>query len=133
MASAVSAASWFAVTLIAMGKRRAQLLLLGMAALGGVASWRHYTPASPWLRRLLPVFLASGSVGTWMFGESMVADVAAAEARSTGERTEASFSAVFGWALRISIAVSVLVSSLMLNAAGLAMDSGASDEGQKPT
>jgi GPH family glycoside/pentoside/hexuronide:cation symporter len=108
-----------------LGKSATQLLLLGWAALGSVLSWWFYSPEHPWLQLLLPLFLSPGTVGLWMFGESMVADVCAAEARRTGERHEAMFSAVFGWILKAATAVAILASNLLLNATGFDVAAGA--------
>jgi len=107
------------------GKREVQLGALALAALGALFSWWLYSPVHPWLMLLLPLFLAPGMIGLWMFGESMVGDVCQVETLRTGFHREAIFSAVFGWILKAAAAVAVLGSNLMLNATGFDVALGA--------
>jgi GPH family glycoside/pentoside/hexuronide:cation symporter len=101
-----------------LGKRNTLRAGLASGCLGALASWWLFNPTLPWLQLLLPILLAPATVGLWLFGESMVADVCAAEALRSGVRREAMFSAVFGWLLRTSAALAVLASNLLLNATG---------------
>ncbi|WP_043582792.1 MFS transporter [Geminisphaera colitermitum] len=110
------------------GKRNALVisLLWGFCSAG---SWWFYTPSLPWLQLLAPVFLGPATTALWLLGESMVADVCDAEARRTGERCEAIFSAVFGWILKTGTAFSILGFNLLLNGVGfdVALGTGQGD------
>ncbi|WP_081722284.1 MFS transporter [Geminisphaera colitermitum] len=100
-----------------IGKRNTLILCL-LWGCGSAASWWFYTPAYSVLQLLAPLFLGPSTIGLWLLGESMVADVCDVEARRTGERNEAVFSALFGWIMKTGTALAILGFNMLLNGIG---------------
>ncbi|MDR1283967.1 MAG: MFS transporter [Opitutaceae bacterium] len=100
-----------------IGKRNTLVLALlwGCCSAG---SWWFYTPSVPALQLLAPLFLGPATIGLWLLGESMVADICEVEALRTGERNEAVFSALFGWIMKTGTALAILGFNMLLNGVG---------------
>jgi GPH family glycoside/pentoside/hexuronide:cation symporter len=101
-----------------MGKRRALMLNLTFALVVFASTWWLYNPRFPWFQ-----LVASGTIGLcsaalWVMHGSMGADVMDYDELHSFKRREGAFSACSSWIMKTSIALSMLLSGVVLNATG---------------
>ncbi len=101
-----------------VGKRTALGLALGLGALAYGASWWMYAPGHAGLFVLNASLTVVASTGLWVLAPSMCVDVVDAEERRSGQRREGAFSSWMSWAVKLSLAGSLLASGLILDATG---------------
>ena len=109
-----------AVALVARraGKRRTLAGGLLFVALGFGISWWTYTPQAPYLQALTLALISPGLACLWIIGPSMLADICDLDELQTGLRREGMYSASFTWAIKVGIALTMVLSGYMLNWAG---------------
>jgi GPH family glycoside/pentoside/hexuronide:cation symporter len=101
-----------------LGKRRALMANLSFGIVVFASTWWLYSPKIPWLQ-----LVASGTIGLcasalWVMHGSMGADVMDFDELSSHKRREGAFSACSSWIMKTSIAASMLLSGIVLNATG---------------
>jgi GPH family glycoside/pentoside/hexuronide:cation symporter len=106
-------------------KKAVLYLVIGMAITGYLSVYLCYTPRHPWLQ-ILPSFLIGPSnLGLVMILPAMQADIADYDELQTGQRREGSFSAVFSWAYKASVTMTVGLAGVLLVATGFNIKLGA--------
>ena len=113
--AAIPLIAWMAMR---WGKRGALFIILGMAALGGVAKWFIYTPDLPYLLLLDPVLSGPIWVAMSILLPSMMADLCDVDEFQFGRRREGVFGAVFSWMQKMGFSLTFLVSGIALEASG---------------
>jgi GPH family glycoside/pentoside/hexuronide:cation symporter len=90
--------------------------------------WVGYNPDHPyWLLFAAPlVAFGVGSLFTLM--GSMIADVCDYDELGTRRRREGVFGAIYWWMVKVGMAMAGLLTGIMLNASGFAVDLGAQTE-----
>jgi GPH family glycoside/pentoside/hexuronide:cation symporter len=101
-----------------MGKRPTLITGLVLVIVGFGASWWTYTPHAPYLQGLTLALISPGLACLWIIGPSMIADICDVDELETGLRREGMFSAAFTWSIKLSIAVTMILSGYMLKIAG---------------
>ncbi len=101
-----------------LGKRRALMANLVFGMIVFASTWWLYNPRLPWLQ-----LGASGTIGLcaaalWVMHGSMGADVMDYDELHSHKRREGAFSACSSWIMKTSIALSMLLSGIVLNATG---------------
>lgn len=81
-------------------------------------SWWTYTPQMPYLQAVTLALISPGLACLWIIGPSMLADVCDLDELKTGLRREGMYSATFAWTIKLSIALTMILSGYMLNWAG---------------
>jgi|TARA_B110000467_G_C18335302_1_gene497051 GPH family glycoside/pentoside/hexuronide:cation symporter len=100
------------------GKKKILTIAIFINLLGHVAKIWCYVPGSPLLICIPPALLAAGFAGLWVIIPSMNADICDKDELDTGTSSEGMYSAVYGWFLKTSISVAVMLGGLLLVASG---------------
>ena len=105
-----------------IGKRRTFLITVSLSLVGYALKWFGYNPDHPyWLLYAAPlVAFGVGSLFTLM--GSMIADVCDYDELETRQRREGVFGAIYWWMVKIGMALAGLLTGIMLNASGFAVD-----------
>jgi glycoside/pentoside/hexuronide:cation symporter, GPH family len=106
-------------------KRTALQACLVAGFIGTLAKWWLYDPAHPWLTLIVHALLGSGIAGMWVLVYSMVADVSEFEELSSGREMAGFFAAIQMWVTKVGMALSVLVSGVLLDTSGFRVEYGA--------
>ncbi len=101
-----------------LGKRQTLAAGLVFIMIGFGVSWWTYTPAMPYLQGVSLALISPGLACLWIIGPSMLADVCDLDELKTGLRREGMYSATFTWTIKLSIALTMVLSGYMLNWAG---------------
>lgn len=101
-----------------MGKRQTLAAGIAFVVLGFGVSWWTYTPQMPYLQAVTLALISPGLACLWIIGPSMLADVCDLDELKTGLRREGMYSATFAWTIKLSIALTMVLSGYMLNWAG---------------
>jgi len=101
-----------------IGKRPTLISGLSLVIVGFGISWWTYTPQAPYLQGLTLALISPGLACLWIVGPSMIADICDVDELQTGLRREGMFSAAFAWSIKLSIALTMILSGYMLNLAG---------------
>jgi len=111
-----------------IGKRRTFLITISVSLLGYALKWVGYNPDHPyWLLYAAPlVAFGVGSLFTLM--GSMIADVCDYDELDTHQRREGVFGAIYWWMVKIGMALAGLLTGIMLNASGFAVELAAQPE-----
>ncbi len=105
--------SWAATR---FGKKKILTIAICINALGYIAKIWCYVPGYPLLICIPPVLLAAGFAGVWVIVPSMTADICDKDELDTGTRREGMYSAAYGWFLKTSISVGMLIGGLLIAA-----------------
>ena len=105
-----------------IGKRRTFLTTVSISLVGYALKWVGYNPDHPyWLLYAAPlVAFGVGSLFTLM--GSMIADVCDYDELGTHQRREGVFGAIYWWMVKIGMALAGLLTGIMLNASGFAVE-----------
>jgi GPH family glycoside/pentoside/hexuronide:cation symporter len=111
-----------------IGKRRTFLITISISLVGYALKWIGYNPDHPyWLLYAAPlVAFGVGSLFTLM--GSMIADVCDYDELGTGRRREGVFGAIYWWMVKIGMALAGLLTGIMLNTSGFAVELEAQPE-----
>ncbi len=118
----IGIATWLSTKI---GKRNAFLITVSLSIVGYALKWVGYNPAHPYLLLIAAPFIAFGLGSLFTLVSSMVADVCDLDELQTGTRREGMFGAVYWWMVKLGLAVSSLISGILLNASGFNVALGA--------
>ena len=105
-----------------LGKRRTFLLTISLSLVGYALKWFGYNPDYPFLLLVSCPFVAFGTGSLFTLMGSMVADVCDYDELETGQRREGVFGAIYWWMVKVGMALAGLLTGVMLNASGFAVD-----------
>ncbi|MDO8603122.1 MAG: MFS transporter [Candidatus Omnitrophota bacterium] len=115
-------ATWISTKI---GKRNTFLITVSISIIGYALKWIGYNPNHPYLLLIAAPFIAFGLGSLFTLVGSMVADVCDADELETGTRREGMFGAVYWWMVKLGLAVSSLLSGILINATGFNIALGA--------
>jgi GPH family glycoside/pentoside/hexuronide:cation symporter len=111
-----------------IGKRRTFLITVSFSLFGYALKWFGYNPDHPyWLLYAAP-FVAFGVGSLFTLMGSMIADVCDYDELNTRQRREGVFGAIYWWMVKIGMALAGLLTGIMLNASGFAVELAAQSE-----
>jgi len=108
-----------------IGKRNTFLITISISIIGYALKWIGYNPNHPYLLLIAAPFIAFGLGSLFTLVGSMVADVCDVDELKTDTRREGMFGAVYWWMVKLGLAVSSLLSGILLNATGFNIALGA--------
>jgi GPH family glycoside/pentoside/hexuronide:cation symporter len=108
-----------------IGKRAAFLICVSISIIGYALKWIGYNPEHPYLLLIAAPFMAFGLGSLFTTVSSMVADVCDLDELQTGTRREGMFGAVYWWMVKLGLAISSLISGILLNVSGFNVALGA--------
>jgi GPH family glycoside/pentoside/hexuronide:cation symporter len=111
-----------------IGKRKTFMITISVSLVGYALKWVGYNPDHPyWLLYSAPfVSFGVGSLFTLM--GSMIADVCDYDELHTGRRREGVFGAIYWWMVKVGMALAGLLTGIILNASGFAVELEAQTE-----
>ena len=115
-------ATWLSTKI---GKRRTFLITISISVIGYALKWIGYNPNYPYLLLIAAPFIAFGLGSLFTLVSSMVADVCDFDELQTGTRREGLFGAVYWWMVKLGLALSSLISGILLNVSGFNIELGA--------
>jgi len=101
-----------------LGKKVSAQILLCLTFLGVASLWFTLRPDLPYLQLVSTVIIGLGLQGTWMTYVTMVGDICEEDELETGLRREGIFSAIGSFSRKIAVAITSILSGLVLNAVG---------------
>lgn len=105
-----------------IGKRNTFLLTISISLVGYAMKWVGYNPDHPyWLLYAAP-FVAFGVGSLFTLMGSMIADVCDYDELQTRRRREGVFGAIYWWMVKIGMALAGLLTGIMLNLSGFAVE-----------
>ena len=111
-----------------IGKRKTFLITISISLVGYALKWVGYNPDHPyWLLYAAP-FVAFGVGSLFTLMGSMIADVCDYDELETHQRREGVFGAIYWWMVKIGMALAGLLTGIMLNASGFAVELEAQPE-----
>jgi len=111
-----------------IGKRRTFLITVSVSLVGYALKWFGYNPDHPyWLLYAAP-FVAFGVGSLFTLMGSMIADVCDYDELNTRQRREGVFGAIYWWMVKIGMALAGLLTGIMLNVSGFAVELEAQPE-----
>jgi len=111
-----------------IGKRRTFVITVSISLVGYALKWVGYNPDHPyWLLYAAP-FIAFGVGSLFTLMGSMIADVCDFDELGTHQRREGVFGAIYWWMVKIGMALAGLLTGIMLNASGFAVEVGGQPE-----
>jgi len=120
-------ATWLSTKI---GKRKAFLTTVSISIIGYALKWVGYNPDYPYLLLISAPFIAFGLGSLFTLVSSMIADVCDYDELSTGTRREGLFGAIYWWMVKLGLAVSSLVSGILLNLTGFDVKLGLGQSSQ---
>ncbi|MCM8780989.1 MAG: MFS transporter [Candidatus Omnitrophica bacterium] len=108
-----------------IGKRNTFLITISLSIIGYALKWIGYNPTHPYLLLIAAPFIAFGLGSLFTLVSSMVADVCDYDELITGTRREGMFGAIYWWMVKLGLAVSSLISGILLNVSGFNINLGA--------
>jgi len=110
----------FLVTWIStrIGKRTTFLIAIFLSIIGYALKWVGYNPTHPYLLLIAAPFIAFGLGSLFTLVNSMVADVCDLDELNTGRRREGTFGAIYWWMVKLGLAITSLISGILLNVSG---------------
>ncbi|KPK97320.1 MAG: sugar:proton symporter, partial [Omnitrophica WOR_2 bacterium SM23_72] len=120
-------ATWLSTKI---GKRNTFLITISISIIGYALKWIGYNPAHPYLLLVAAPFIAFGLGSLFTLVSSMVADVCDFDELLTGTRREGMFGAVYWWMVKLGLAISSLISGILLNVTGFKISLGANQTPQ---
>jgi len=115
-------ATWISTKI---GKRNTFIITISISIIGYALKWIGYNPSHPYLLLIAAPFIAFGLGSLFTLVGSMVADVCDLDELKTDTRREGMFGAVYWWMVKLGLAVSSLLSGILLNATGFNIALGA--------
>jgi len=115
-------ASWLSTKI---GKRKTFLITISISIVGYALKWVGYNPQEPYMLLIAAPFIAFGLGSLFTLVSSMVADVTDFDELLTGTRREGLFGAIYWWMVKLGLAVSSLLSGILLNLTGFDIALGA--------
>lgn len=103
---------------VRLGKRRAALVAIGVAALGFASLWWTLLPGHPYWALLSNVLIGWGMQGVWLMSATMNADVCDSDELATGQRREGLYGAVFALEQKIAFAVAAMLGGYLVGGCG---------------
>jgi len=107
-----------------LGKRNAFFITIPISIVGYALKWIGYNPDHPYLLFIAAPFITFGLGSLFTLMNSMVADVCDFDELQTGTRREGMFSAVYWWMVKLGVALSSLISGVLINATGFRQEIG---------
>ena len=105
-----------------IGKRRPFIITISISLVGYAMKWVGYNPDHPyWLLCAAP-FVAFGVGSLFTLMGSMISDVCDYDELGTSQRREGVFGAIYWWMVKIGMALAGLLTGIMLNASGFAVE-----------
>lgn len=101
-----------------IGKKGAFIVFLLIKLAGHLSKIVCYNPEHPYLVIIPPVLIAAGFVAVWTIGSSMMADICDMDELKTGARREGSYSAIYGWILKLGGSAAGLLTGYILRGTG---------------
>ena len=108
-----------------IGKRNTFLITVSLSIIGYALKCIGYNPNQPYLLLIAAPFIAFGLGSLFTLVSSMVADVCDLDELQTGTRREGMFGAVYWWMVKLGLAISSLISGILLNVSGFNVALGA--------
>lgn len=104
------------------GKRRLLVFALCLYLIATASKWVLITPDHPNWQIILNALLGLGSTPFWVALVAMIGDVADHDEMSSGARREGSFTAIYTWTFKFSLAMSLFLGNLILGMTGFELD-----------
>ena len=115
-------ATWLSTKI---GKRNTFLITVSISIIGYALKWLGYNPDHPYWLLIAAPFIAFGLGSLFTLVSSMVADVCDFDELLTGTRREGLFGAIYWWMVKLGLAISSLISGILLNLTGFNIAFGA--------
>ena len=115
-------ATWLSTKI---GKKNAFLITISISIIGYALKWIGYNPNQPYLLLIAAPFIAFGLGSLFTLVSSMVADVCDLDELQTDTRREGMFGAIYWWMVKLGLAISSLISGVLLNVTGFNITLGA--------
>jgi GPH family glycoside/pentoside/hexuronide:cation symporter len=107
-----------------IGKRKTFVITISVSLVGYAMKWIGYNPDQPyWLLAAAP-FVAFGTGSLFTLMGAMISDVCDYDELETGQRREGVFGAIYWWMVKIGMALAGMLTGVMLNASGFAVELG---------
>jgi len=106
------------------GKRNTFFITIPLSIIGYALKWIGYNPNNPYLLFIAAPFMAFGLGSLFTLMNSMVADVCDLDELQTNTRREGMFGAVYWWMVKLGVALSSIISGLLINATGFRQEIG---------
>lgn len=100
------------------GKKQVLAGALFLAFLGTASKWWCYSPAHPVTCLIPAILMGPGLTSMFVLTSSLLADVCDYDEFLTGCRREATYSAVFGWCVKLGVTGALTLSGFVLVATG---------------
>ena len=94
---------------VRLGKRRAALAAIAVAAVGFASLWWTLLPAQPYWALVSNFLIGWGMQGIWLMSATMNADVCDSDELATGQRREGLYGSVFALEQKIGFAVAAVL------------------------
>ncbi len=107
------------------GKKRMLYIIVTSGIVGILSMSVLITPSHPWLQVIPSLLISPIGAGLWLIVPSMLADVADYDESITRQRREGSFSAVFSWTSKASVALAGGLGGVLLITTGFDVSHGA--------
>lgn len=101
-----------------IGKRTTFLITISISIIGYALKWIGYNPSKPYLLLIAAPCIAFGLGSLFTLVSSMVADVCDLDELETGFRREGMFGAIYWWMVKLGVALSSVISGILLNVSG---------------
>ncbi|MBM3245683.1 MAG: MFS transporter, partial [Candidatus Omnitrophica bacterium] len=115
-------ATWLSTKI---GKKNTFLITVSISIIGYALKWVGYNPEHPYLLLIACPFIAFGLGSLFTLVSSMVADCCDFDELLTGTRREGMFGAIYWWMVKLGLAISSLLSGILLNVTGFNIALGA--------
>jgi GPH family glycoside/pentoside/hexuronide:cation symporter len=100
------------------GKRQILGSAILLAFLGTLSKWWCYSPDHPWTCLIPAILMGPGLTSMFVLTSSLLADVCDYDEYLTGCRREATYSAVFGWCVKLGVTGALTLSGFILVGTG---------------
>ena len=115
-------ATWLSTKI---GKKNTFIITISISIIGYALKWIGYNPNQPYLLLIAAPFIAFGLGSLFTLVSSMVADVCDLDELQTDTRREGMFGAIYWWMVKLGLAISSLLSGILLNVTGFNITLGA--------
>lgn len=112
-----------------IGKKETLIFCISMAFLGNLFKWMLYTPETPWMVIIPQFFVSLAFASLWTLVNSMVADSCDYTELMTGKRIEGMLAGVYGWLLKLGVALASLFSGVLIDLSGFDESAGVEQGG----
>jgi len=109
---------------IKIGKRKTFFITIPLSIIGFALKWIGYSQAHPYLLFISAPFIGFCLGPLFTLMSSMVADVCDYDELHTGLRREGMFGAIYWWMVKLGVAMSSIISGLLINATGFKQSLG---------